>query len=163
MDKFNYYESQLSQLTDKQVLTIQISDFSGNRTKYMNINSESVDVFIKFLQNEKKRFKKEIKATEETLKTDVIFKLEGDNVVAVMPYEIFDRHGNMTSYARVGQHSPCSPGYVKKIKTATEAEYAELKKELEAAGYTFRVLKRISYGKYLDARMEVQKKSLKIS
>lgn len=163
MDKFNYYESELNKLTDKQTLTIQLSDYSGNKTKYMNVNSESVDVLIKFLQGEKKRFNKEIKETEEALKTDVVFKLEGDNVVAVMPYEISDPHGNMTSYARVGQHSACSPEYVKRLKNATEAEYTELKKEMEAAGYTFRVLKRISYGKYLDARMEAQKKILKIS
>lgn len=151
METFNYYESELKKLTNKQRLTIQISDFSGNKTKYMNINSENVDTFIKFLQGEKKRFNKEIKETEEALKTDVIFKLEGDNVVAVMPYEISDTHGNMTSYARIGQHSACSPDYVKKLKTATEAEYMELKKEMEAAGYKIKVIKKIEYGKYIQA------------
>lgn len=50
MEKFNYYKEELSKL-DKNAPTISIvvSDFHGNKTKNMNLNSESLPEVITFL------------------------------------------------------------------------------------------------------------------
>lgn len=45
------------------------------------------------------------------------------------------RHDNRLSYSHVGQHSACNIEYVKESRLATEAEYKDLKKELEGQGY----------------------------
>lgn len=50
----NYYEKQLERLTDKQTVTIKLTDYSGNSTNYMNLNPESIDTLIAFLKAEKK-------------------------------------------------------------------------------------------------------------
>ena len=60
----NYYENQLSLLTDKTTVSVHFIDFSGNKTKYMNLNVDSIDVFIEFLKGEKKRILKEVKDNE---------------------------------------------------------------------------------------------------
>ena len=147
----NYYQDQMLRLTDKTTVTVHFSDYSGNATKYMQLNTESIDVFINFLQAEKKRMQKEIKATEEEFKTVVVFKKEGTEVCAFMPYEISDRQGNITCYAHVGQHSAASLKYAKKLPNATPEEYEALKKELEAAGYTFKLIRSINTEKYIKA------------
>lgn len=51
------------------------------------------------------------------------------------------RYDNKLSYSHVGQHSPCAPEYEKESRPATEAEYSDLKKELEQIGYIIRVCK----------------------
>ena len=147
----NYYQNQMARLKDKTTISVQFNDYEGNKTNYMNLNLESVDVLINFLQAEKKRMQKEVKATEEDLKTVVVFKKEGTEVCAMMPYEIADRQGNITSYAHVGQHSAASLKYVKKLPNATPEEYEALKKELEAAGYTFKLIRSISTTKWAKA------------
>lgn len=153
----DYYHNQLDLLKDKTTLNVQFTDYAGNKTKSMQVNSESIDAFIYFLKREKRRINDEILATEKELMTSVLFKVEGSEVCAVMPYEIFDRQGNMTNYAHVGQHSACSPDYVNKLKNATESEYAVLKSELETAGYKINVIKRITYDKYVKAYAKLLK------
>jgi hypothetical protein len=119
----NYYHNQLELLKDKTILNVQFTDYLGNKTK-------SID--------------------EKELMTEVLFKRDGSEIFAVMPYDICDRQGNMTMYAHIGQHSNCSPDYVKKCKNANKSEYAELKKELETIGYKLNVIKKISREKYIE-------------
>ena len=76
--------------------------------------------------------------TETTLVT--FYKEEDGDVLAYFPLEVFDRAGNNTSYAHIGQHSACSPDYVKDLPLATEKEYRELKNELEGLGYKLKVV-----------------------
>lgn len=45
-----------------------------------------------------------------------------------------------TCYSHVGQHSSCAIGYVNASRPATEAEYADLKKELESIGYVLKII-----------------------
>ena len=73
----------------------------------------------------------------ESTKTDVVFYIDTDgDVFAYFPNDDADDKGNKTCYAHVGQHSACSPDYVKKLKKATPEEYASLQKELVGQGYT---------------------------
>lgn len=76
--------------------------------------------------------------TETTL---VIFYKEGDGeIMAYFPLENFDLAGNKTSYAHIGQHSACSPDYVKDLPVAAEREYTELYNELTELGYKLKVI-----------------------
>lgn len=152
-----YYRNQLELLKDKTTLNVQFTDYAGNKTKSMQVNSESIDTLIFFLKGEKRRINEEILATEKELMTSVLFKRDGTEVCAIMPYEISDRQGNMTCYAHVGQHSACSPDYVNGLKNATESEYAALKLELETVGYKINVIKKVVYDKYIKAYAKLLK------
>ena len=57
MKKFNYYQSELSQLEDNSgyFKTIIVSDGFGQSTKTLDLNKESIDVLVKWLKKE--RFK----------------------------------------------------------------------------------------------------------
>jgi hypothetical protein len=146
----NYYHNQLELLKDKTTLNVQFTDYAGNKTKSMGVNGESIDTLINFLKGEKTRINKQILLNEKELMTEVLFKRDGSEIFAVMPYDICDRQGNMTTYAHVGQHSSCRPDYVKRCKNANKSEYAELKKELESIGYKLNVIKKISREKYIE-------------
>src|SRR5665213_3412472 len=50
-------------------------------------------------------------------------------VIAVFPTEV-ESNGNMTCYARIGQHGSCSVEWYNTTKAATPKEYASLLKEL---------------------------------
>ena len=90
-----------------------------------------------------------------------MFKKEGSEICAIMPYEISDLKGNMTSYAHVGQYSACCIEYVTKLHNATPEEYADLQKELEDDGYTFKLSKRISFRRWAEAyRVMLQENAL---
>jgi len=69
------------------------------------------------------------------MKTIVQFFVEPDGtILAYFPH--MKHNGNqMTCYAHVGQHSACSPEYVKELTLATPEQYADLKAELESIGY----------------------------
>ncbi len=64
-------------------------------------------------------------------------------VTAVFP-EHEENNGNVGCYAHVGQHSACSRSWYYTTRPATEAEYADLKHEIESAPYHYelRVMKR---------------------
>ena len=89
------------------------------------------------------------------MKTTVIFRKErGGSIVAVMPYEIADLSGNMTSYSHIGQHSAMSPEYLRDTAPAREDEYRELLDELvNIVGYDPEIRRRIDWGKY-SARVQ---------
>ena len=51
MKKFNYYESQISNIKNtKDPVTIKISDFDGNTTKHLTLNNESIEEMLKLFQ-----------------------------------------------------------------------------------------------------------------
>lgn len=75
----------------------------------------------------------------------LIEKPEGDlpcQVFAFFPNDIYTHtsRGTFTSYAHVGQHSPCHIDYANECKEATPEQYADLKSELESIGYKLKVL-----------------------
>jgi len=84
--------------------------------------------------------------TIDTETTLVTFYKERDaetgetNIMAYFPLETFDRAGNKASYAHLGQHSACSPDYVKDLPIATKKEYTELLNELKSLGYNLKVV-----------------------
>lgn len=72
--------------------------------------------------------------------TVVLFRTErhgpfAGDVTAVFP-GIPGSPNMWTCYAHVGQHSSCSPAWVRMTRNARYAEYAGLLKELHAIGYT---------------------------
>lgn len=68
--------------------------------------------------------------------TKVRFKMRGKECIAVFPDLEWCR-GQLTAYAHDGQHFGCDAAIVRNSRDATEAEYADLKKELvTVARYT---------------------------
>lgn len=89
----------------------------------------------------------------DTEETPVIFRMErapkkhGADVVAVFPCIPADYAGaQMTCFAHMGQHSGCDYGWYVRTRAARPEEYADLKRELEAApyGYRLKVYQRIT-------------------
>jgi len=75
----------------------------------------------------------------DTSKTTVQFYVEPDGqIMAYFPHMPFSRQ-TMTCYAHIGQHSACSPEYIKELTPATAEQYADLKTELESIGYNLNV------------------------
>lgn len=93
--------------------------------------------------------------------TPVLFRVWRGNeggVVALFPAElgVIGDHGSCSSYMHVGQHGNASlHGVIQATRSATEAEYADLKRELESPpyGYELRVYMRATKG-HRKARME---------
>jgi len=48
-----YYQEQLNKLTDKYILNVCLIDYSGNSTKWMMLNNDSIEVLIEFLESQK--------------------------------------------------------------------------------------------------------------
>ena len=71
-------------------------------------------------------------------KTIVTFYVQKDgDILAYFNKEQWTtlRPRNRVSYAHIGQHSECSPYYVRRLKKATPDQYFKLQKELEGLGY----------------------------
>ena len=94
---------------------------------------------------------------QETQITDVVFRVEnqGDfkgTVFAMLPHEVDDRNGNVTSYQHLGQHSSADyAGCIDTSRPATEEEYAPLKAEMEDIGYSLNVVQKRNTDKYLKS------------
>lgn len=83
------------------------------------------------------------------MKTPVVFLWEHPALVdnTPIPSQVFaffpnlpEGHNNaFTSYAHVGQHSPCALEYARECKLARPDEYADLAKELESIGYDLKI------------------------
>ncbi len=72
--------------------------------------------------------------------THVIFRADEDGeVIAVFPFEAGSPR-TMSCYSHVGQHSSCDIGWVAETREAAETEYASLKRELESAPYTYKLI-----------------------
>lgn len=88
---------------------------------------------------------------------DVVFRVDTTKefkgtVFALMPHDVCDFEGNVTSYQHVGQHSSADYTHcVAKSRKATPEEYSDLKKELEGLGYKLNVVQRRSEKKYLQS------------
>lgn len=79
--------------------------------------------------------------------TKVVFrKYKDGDIVALFPYEKYDRAGLYCfCYAHIGQHSGVDYyGCIKPTVLATPEEYADLKRELESIGYNLQVIKKKS-------------------
>jgi hypothetical protein len=77
--------------------------------------------------------------------TPVIFRRDGDEIVAVFPTIEADP-GQATCYAHIGQHSGCSRQWYYETRPAKPAEYADLLAELVDIGYDdLKIYRRWSY------------------
>ena len=95
--------------------------------------------------------------------TEVIFRTERSGkfkgtVFALLPHECSDFHGLVTSYQHVGQHSSADYGHcINTSRLATEAEYKDLKREMEGQGYNLKVIRKQNRDKFLKSYHEVRK------
>lgn len=48
-DDYNYYSKELDKLKDLTTLTFQMSDYDGNKTKYISLNKESLVAMLDLL------------------------------------------------------------------------------------------------------------------
>lgn len=60
----------------------------------------------------------------------VIFRVHRGELAAYFPTERFDKRGNITCYAHVGQHGAACPSFLQKGRAAKPEEYADLLAEL---------------------------------
>lgn len=94
--------------------------------------------------------------------TEVIFRVDNSKdwrgtVFALLPHEVSDLKGNVTTYQHIGQHSSADYMYcIAKSRLATEKECADLKNEMEGLGYNFQKVTRQSQKKYLKSYYEVR-------
>ena len=91
---------------------------------------------------------------KDTYITDITFrKFKDGQIIALMPHQVDDRKGDITSYMHVGQHSGADYNHVVSItKLAKPIEYADLLNELEKSfGYNVKVVTKRNYKKYLES------------
>jgi len=95
--------------------------------------------------------------SEETV---AIFRKEPDGeILAVFPYEPAHRYDYMMCYSHIGQHGVCTIEYFHMdTRPAREEEHKELEQELIERGYQLRIMKRINWDRYREARYEATKK-----
>lgn len=88
------------------------------------------------------------------MKTEVIFRVDDGEILAVFPYNSGKDH-LIECYAHTGQHSWCAWDYITRCtKPATPAQYADLKAELEGLGYDLKVLQKPCHRKNVSAMKE---------
>lgn len=81
--------------------------------------------------------------------TTVIFRRFKDGeIIALFPYEIVTKRGEIQSYMHIGQHGGADPFIIHETKLASPIEYADLQRELESIGYVLDIKKRMSWAKY---------------
>lgn len=93
---------------------------------------------------------------KDNFTTDIMFRYDTSKdwkgiIFAILPHEIADNKGNVTTYQHIGQHS--SGEYqvcIQMSRPATEIEYKDLKTELESIGYNVKVVKKQNRKKYLQ-------------
>lgn len=76
------------------------------------------------------------------MKTVVTFYVDRDGQPLAYFNELMYSNQNRshrTCYAHIGQHSVCSPDYVRRLKKATPNQYYKLQKELEGIGYDLEI------------------------
>jgi len=99
---------------------------------------------------------------KDTYKTDVIFRKykDGGAILALFPYSVGDRNGNVECYEHIGQHGTGDYEHCVNTLTipATEAEAKDLKVELESIGYDLVVKKKRNATKYFDSFDELRKR-----
>lgn len=102
---------------------------------------------------------------KDNYKTDVIFRVTKSGtwkgtVYALMPHDCDTFDGLVNSYQHIGQHSSADYFHcIQSSRLATEAEYADLKKEMENGfGYNFNVIKKQNREKFLKSYYKIRKK-----
>ena len=99
--------------------------------------------------------------TKDTNITEVLFRVDTTKdfkgtIFALLPYEISDYKGSVTSYQHIGQHNSADYNHcLKHSKSATNKEASELKIEMESIGYNLRVVTRRNYTKFLKAYNDI--------
>lgn len=56
MPKFSdktYYEDQLTKLKDRKTVNVCLIDYRGERTNWLMLNNDSIEVLIEFLESQK--------------------------------------------------------------------------------------------------------------
>lgn len=98
--------------------------------------------------------------SETTEITEVLFRKDREDIVfAILPYDIADFKGGVTTYERLGQHSAGDYDHcIKTSKPATEVEYTPLKTEMESIGYNFKIVKQRNYNRYITAYNNLKSK-----
>jgi hypothetical protein len=88
---------------------------------------------------------------KDTHITEVVFrKYKNGEIIALMPHEVCDQKGSVTSYMHVGQHGGANyDGVLANTKLAPPTEALPLYTELESIGYNLLVIKKRNYNKYL--------------
>lgn len=73
--------------------------------------------------------------------TPVIFRKESDGDITVVFPTVPSSYDNyhMTCFAHIGQHSGCTMQWYDTTTPATPEEYADLKRELEAKPYEYKL------------------------
>jgi hypothetical protein len=95
--------------------------------------------------------------TKDKHKTDVVFRVDTTKewkgtIFALLPHEVSDSKGNVTSYQHIGQHSGADYPYsIRTSRPATQKEYKALKREMESLGYNLNIIKRRNYTKFLKS------------
>lgn len=90
--------------------------------------------------------------------TPVVFRKfrasDGGDIIAIFPDQLGTNDPRTCgSYLHVGQHGACDPLFLmRETYTATPADYAKLKAELESIGYRLRVIKAI-HSNFYDSRV----------
>jgi hypothetical protein len=100
---------------------------------------------------------------KDTHITDVMFRYDTTKdfkgtIFAVLPHQVDTLQGDVTTYQHVGQHSTGDYNIcINTSKPATEAEYSDLKAEMESLGYNLKVVKKRNYDKFLKSYYEARK------
>jgi len=122
--------------------SFRVNKFSGKWNFHYSNEKECLDTF-----------KTELNAIViDQYKTDVVFRKFSDgDIIAIMPHEVCDHSGNVTSYMHVGQHSGADYGHIiRSTKLATYEEYVNLLNELQDCfGYNFNIIKRQTHSKFI--------------
>jgi hypothetical protein len=95
---------------------------------------------------------------KDTYITEVTFrKFKDGQVIALLPHEVSDYDGNITSYMHIGQHSSATYNHVVSMtKLATPRDYADLLAEMESLGYNIKVISKQNRTKYLANYRELR-------
>lgn len=80
---------------------------------------------------------------------------KGGEIVALFPYEIETKQGDVLSYMHIGQHSTASLDIIQDTVLAQPSEYADLQKELEGIGYVLDIRKRVNWKRWNEARKAI--------
>lgn len=99
---------------------------------------------------------------KDTHTTDVMFRVDTTKdfkgtIFAVLPHNVDTLGGDVITYQHIGQHSTGDYNVcLQTSRPATEAEYTELKTEMETLGYNIKVVKKRNYDKYLKSYYEAR-------
>lgn len=61
MEKFNYYKDQIKKIQSLEHVTIKVTDFNGNSTKYLGLNKDSLNELILLVDRIEKQKHGELK------------------------------------------------------------------------------------------------------